>query len=329
MSSLSTKKIVVIGGGTGTFTVLSGLRNFPSLDLTAIVAMSDDGGSTGKLRDELGVLPPGDARQCLVALAESPEILRQLFTYRFNSGDLRGHNFGNLFLSALEKITGSFEEALDTASKVLSIKGSVLPVTQTNVNLQLNLTNGDVINGEDTIGSFPIADFEVSSLTLFPTPIANPRALRAILEADMVVIGPGKFYCSLLPSLIVPGIKEALKETSARVLYNVNLMSRREHCNDWSVETYLDTLTKYLEPNTLDIALYNTSKPSEDLLLKYQSEGTFVTRTQPNSHYNNVKLIGADLLSPTIFTNSEFDPLERTLIRHDSYKLARAIYSLL
>ncbi len=330
MSTFSPKKIVMIGGGTGSYTVLSGLRHLPNLSLTAIVTMSDNGGSTGKLRDELGVLPPGDARQCLVALSESPEILRELFTYRFDTGELKGHNFGNLFLSALEKITGNFEEALETASKVLSINGEVIPVTNTNVNLKMTLLDGEVIEGEDSIGNRSDISLKgVQSLALYPEATVNPKAVEAILNADMVIIGPGNFYCSLIPNIIVPGMKQALADTEATVIYNANLMAKYEHCQDWSVEDFVSHMSKYLEPNTIDVVLYNNKRPEQELLDKYQSEGTFVSRSTTGKTFQGARLVAADLLADTIYTTASHDLIQRTLIRHDSDKIAKALYKLL
>ncbi len=327
---LTQKKVVMIGGGTGSFTVLSGLKLFRDLDLTAIVTMSDNGGSTGKLRDELGVLPPGDARQCLVALSESPEIMRQLFTYRFDSGELSGHNFGNLFLSALEKITGNFEEALETASHVLSIRGQVLPVTTNNVNLKAVLSDGTVVEGEDRIGDTDLGTNPVKELSLFPQPKLNDAARTAILEADLVVIGPGNLYCSLLPALIVPGMKEALQETSARVVYNVNLMAKFEHCPNWSVERFIQEVQHELGASTIDVALYNTRQPEAELVQKYAHEGAPVLREGNSLSLGKTRLIGTDLLAEEIFVNTnKKDPLVRTLIRHDSMKIARALYQLI
>lgn len=320
----------MIGGGTGSFTVLSGLKLFRDLDLTAIVTMSDNGGSTGKLRDELGVLPPGDARQCLVALSESPEIMRQLFTYRFDSGELSGHNFGNLFLSALEKVSGSFEEALETASQVLSIRGQVLPVTTTNVNLRATLQDGSMVDGEDQIGDTHLAENPVTNLELYPEAELNPQARTSILAADLVVIGPGNLYCSLLPALVTPGMKEALQQTSARVVYNVNLMAKYEHCPNWSVERFITEVQNYLGDDVIDIALYNTRQPEAELVQKYAHEGTPTVREGNSLTLGETRLIGVDLLADEIFVNpNKKDPLVRTLIRHDSMKIARALYQLI
>ncbi len=325
------KNIVVIGGGTGSFTVLSGLKVFNNLNLQAIVTMADNGGSTGKLRDELGVLPPGDARQCLVALAESPEILRELFNYRFDSGELSGHNFGNLFLSALEKVTGNFEEAIKTASNILSIRGQVIPVTTENIHLALTLGNGDILLGEDCISSSEIlSQHSVKHIELTPETEINPKAYDAIMKADTVIIGPGNFYCSLAPNMIVPGMKEALSKTSAQIIYNVNLMSKVGHSNNWSVEKHIDELHRFIGTEVIDIALYNTTHPNKELVEKYKEEGEPVARSTKSSKRGKTTLIGVDLIADTIFINSnKKDPIRRTLIRHDPLKLAEALYRLI
>lgn len=325
------KNIVVIGGGTGSYTVLSGLKLFSNLNLQAIVTMADNGGSTGKLRDELGVLPPGDARQCLVALAESPEILRELFNYRFDSGDLTGHNFGNLFLSALEKITGSFEEAVKTASSILSIRGQVIPVTTSNINLCINLDNGDTLIGESCVAdSKELIKHKVTRVHLTPEPQINPKAFDVIMKADSVIIGPGNFYCSLVPNMIVPGMKEALTKTSAQIIYNVNLMSKVGHSNNWSVEDHVNQMHRFIGAEVIDIALYNTTQPDPKLVEKYKEEGEPVIKANKANKLGKTTLIGADLIADGIFINpNKKDPIKRTLIRHDSLKLAEALYRLI
>lgn len=328
---MSNKNIVVIGGGTGSFTVLSGLKLFSNLNLQAIVNMVDNGGSTGKLRDELGVLPPGDIRQCLVALAESPEILRQLFNYRFDSGELTGHNFGNLFLSALEKITGNFEEGVKTASDILSIKGEVIPVTTDNINLSITLTNGTELLGEARIHDAPeYLQYPVKELKLIPKAKLNPRAKEAIMRADSVIIGPGLFYGSLLPNLIVPGMSEVLAKTEAQIIYNVNLMSKVAGYKQWSVEEHIRQLNKFIGTEVIDIALYNTTQPNPKLVEKYKEEGEPVVKANKSNKVGKTTLIGADLIADGIFINrNKKDPLKRTLIRHDPLKLAEALYRLI
>src|SRR3984957_3844572 len=182
------KKVVVIGGGTGNFVVLKGLKKYP-LDLTAIVSMADDGGSTGILRDELGVLPPGDVRQCLVALSNSSRLMRSLMNYRFENGGLGGHSFGNLLLSALEKVTGSFEKAVEETGKILNIKGKVIPVTTHQVRLKMILNNRRILEGESEIYLSKEIDQGYKSIYLEPFAKANPRAIDEIMNADIIILG--------------------------------------------------------------------------------------------------------------------------------------------
>ena len=197
MEGNSLKKVCTIGGGTGNFVVLRGLKHYP-LELSAIVSMSDDGGSTGVLRDELGVLPAGDARQCIVALSNSSRLMRNLMNYRFDSGGLKGHSFGNLFLSALEKITGSFERAIEETGKVLNMKGKVIPVTTEQVRLQMVLNSGKVLEGEKEIYLSQEIEQGYKKISLIPHPEANSLAIDEILNADAIIIGPGGFYTSII-----------------------------------------------------------------------------------------------------------------------------------
>ena len=210
----SKKKIVVIGGGTGNFVVLQGLKKYP-VDLTAIVSMADDGGSTGILRDELGVLPPGDVRQCLVALSDSSRLMRSLMNYRFENGGLGGHSFGNLLLSALEKVTGSFEKAVEEAGKILYIKGKVIPITTHQVRLKMVLNNRKILEGEKEIYLSQEIDQGYKTIYLDPYPKVNPRVLEEIRNADLIVIGPGGLYTSLIPNLLVEGVCEAIGQRGA------------------------------------------------------------------------------------------------------------------
>jgi len=327
---MKNKKVVVIGGGTGSHVILKGLKVFRDLDLSAIVTMSDDGGSTGKLRDELGVLPAGDVRQCLVALSDSPEIMRDLFNYRFENGGLTGHNAGNILLAALEKITGSFDKAVSNASQLLAVKGEVIPVTCDNLHLEMILNNDEVILGEDTINHRHDVSFVgVKEVHFSEVATLNPKAKQAILNADMVVIAPGNTYGSILPNLIVPGMKEVLSDTKARKVMCVNLMAKKEHCLNWNVEQFIKEIQKYIG-DIVDIALYNTNKPDHNLLEIYKREGTFVKRETDDCNIGKARLVGTDLLAKGIFINpNKKDLIQRTLIRHDSMKLATAIYGLL
>src|SRR3989344_2371375 len=229
----SKPKVVVMGGGTGTFTVLSGLKHYP-VDLTAIVTMADDGGSTGRLRDEFGVLPPGDLRQCLVALSEAGEVMRKLFNHRFDSGELAGHNFGNIFISTLEQVTGSLDQALDVAGRLLNIRGRVIPVTLSKVGLIAELKNGKVLEGESALSDYQLVSrFGIKKIYLKPKAKANKKAIDAIEDADLVVVGPGNLYASLIPNFLVDGIGRALVASKAKKVYVANLMNKNGHTDDF------------------------------------------------------------------------------------------------
>jgi uncharacterized cofD-like protein len=318
------KKIVVIGGGTGNFVLLSGLKNYP-IDLTAVVAMSDDGSSTGILRDEFGVLPPGDARQCLVALSESTELMRELFNYRFDRGTLNGHSFGNLFLTALEKITGSFEEAIEEASFVLKIKGKVLPVTTSDVRLCVKLNGGKVIKGESQIDNFPLNDYTEKKFYLEPSAKLNPKVERAILAADLIVLSPGTLYTSLIPNLIVEGMPEALIKSKAKFIYVSNLVNKPGETDDWFLEDYLRELQKYsLRP--FDAVLFNSTPPTEEISKKYlEKHETPIPIKDESIDF----VIKADLINNQAITRKSGDVIKRSFIRHDSAKVAEAIIKTL
>ena len=316
------KKVVVMGGGTGTFTVLSGLKKYP-FDLTAIVAMSDDGGSTGRLRDELGVLPPGDVRQCLVALSASDRLMRTLMGYRFAEGGLKGHSFGNLLLSALEKITGSFDKAVEKASEILRIRGRVVPATLDKVALEAKVGNRTV-RGEDALHHMAL-NGKLKNLRLRPRGRANPKALQAIREADAIVIGPGDFYSSLLPNLLVHGIPEAVRKSRAEKIYVCNLMTKVEHTKGFGVREFAAAIEQYLG-GPVDKVIYNAKAPGATLLKRYARQGDEVVafdRALPASRF-----VGADLVSKKIPSVQKGDALMRTLIRHDPDRLARVIASL-
>lgn len=315
------KKVVVVGGGTGNFTVLSGLKHF-DLDLSAIVSMADDGGSTGILRDDLGVLPPGDVRQCLVALSNSSRLMRSLMNYRFESGDLGGHSFGNLLLSALEKVTGSFEKAVDEVSKILAIKGKVIPVTTHQVRLKMVLENGKILEGEKEIYLSHEIDGGYQKIYLDPDPLANPKAVDEILNADLVIIGPGGLHTSLIPNLLIEGIKEAINSTHAKKVFVVNLMNRKGQTSGYKVKDYVDELNYYLGKDTLDFILVNNQMPEEDLMQAYAEQGELVV----NNLFEE-RVIQAPLLGE-MKEAAKKDLIKRSLIRHDSKKLAQELIKI-
>ncbi|MCL5017208.1 MAG: YvcK family protein [Patescibacteria group bacterium] len=312
----SNKKIVVIGGGTGVFTVLTGLK--PYFDnLTAIVTMADDGGSTGILREEFGILPPGDIRRALIALsATNDKMLAQLFSYRFERGlGLAGHSFGNLLITVLERITKNFEEAVNEAGKILSIKGRVIPVTLGNARLVAELENGQKIMGETNI-DIPKHDgnLRIKNIFLRPAVQVNPNAKKAIMEADIVIIGPGDLYTSLIPNLLVGGMKEALKKTEAKKIYLVNVMTKFGETNNFKASDFVRIISDYLGKNVLDYAVINNKKPPLKNLSLYVKEGSdFVEPDLEGGRNKKMTIIKSDLLR------------SGKLIRHDPKKLGKLI----
>lgn len=324
------KKVVTIGGGTGSFMLLSGLKNYP-IELSAIVSMADDGGSTGILRDELGVLPPGDVRQCLVALSNTPEMLRELMNYRFATGGLEGHSFGNLLLSALEKITGDFGEGVAEAAKILNVRGEVIPVTLSNTRLYMELENGKLLAGEHEINvNTKLERVGVKKVFLKPVPKANPLAIQRILEADLIAIGPGSHYCAIIPSLLVPGIAKALRKTKAKIVYNCNLVSKRGQTDQMALEDYVDVVHKMIGKECIDFVTYNKARPAKRLLQKYAEDGTIV-EFRNNHPERSYRVIQADLLSGIVPERKSEDKIAKTrsFIRHDSEGLAKILIMLL
>ena len=334
ISSMPSSKphIVVIGGGTGSFTLLNALKALTP-NITALVSMADDGGSTGVLRDELGVLPPGDVRQCLVALARASE-MRALFNYRFSEGTFSGHSFGNLFLTALEKVTGSFATAVETASHVLNIRGTVLPITLDNVRLVLHRSDGTSMNGERVID---VAHFTEAGmrpeLSLKPSARINPKAAQAILNADVVVIAPGDLYTSLGPLLIVDGVASALRRTNAKIVYVCNLTVKPGQTTGFGVSDHASEIERFVGGSKiLDYVLYNTAKPDSELLRYYAKHKADLVVADPSdfsdAHYIAV---GRDLIAREVVKPQVGDALSahRSLIRHDPKKLAHFVDQLL
>lgn len=325
------RNIVVIGGGTGSFTLLSAIKEYTHR-ITAIVNMVDDGGSTGVLRDELGVLPPGDVRQCLVALSRSPK-LRDLFNYRFEEGTFQGHAFGNVLLSALEKMTGNFNEAIETASEILNIRGRVVPATLDDVRLKMEWPGASItLHGERIIDeNYFKNDPRHATLSLIPSAIANPLAVKAINEAELVVIAPGDLYTSLGPLVIIDEIGKALQSTNATVVYVANLVTKHGQTDGFAVTDHAAEIERFANGPILDYVLYNQQVPSEELARRYrETDKAYVVETDIEKlamqHY---KGIGGDFLGAIADAqNGDTLPVTRSLIRHDTAAVASAIIDL-
>ncbi|MEK7080846.1 MAG: gluconeogenesis factor YvcK family protein [Patescibacteria group bacterium] len=322
------KHIVTVGGGTGSYTVLFGLKHLSRVSLTALVSMADDGGSTGVLRDELGVLPGGDVRQCLVALSEHSDIVRELINYRFSGGTLKGHSFGNIFLAALEKVTGDFVKGVEVASEILKVKGVVIPVTNNKAKLSMLLKNGTLIEGENKINHLDIQDVGIKRIFYKKDVQLNENAKRAILEADYIILGPGNYYCSLVPNLIVSGFKEAIGESKAQIILPINLTNKQGHTKHWKASNYVKDMELYLG-KAVDIILVNNEAPSKKQIEHYklqEGDGVLV-----EDDLKDKRVIREALLSHSFVAHSKADNLRdtRSFIRHDSEKLANCIKKII
>jgi uncharacterized cofD-like protein len=322
------KHIVTVGGGTGSYTVLSGLKYLEDVSLTALVSMADDGGSTGVLRDELGVLPPGDVRQCLVALSEHSDIVRELMNYRFSEGTLTGHNFGNIFLAALEKVTGDFVKGVEVASEILKVKGSVIPVTKNKAQLSILLSDGTLIEGESKINHSDLEVVGIQRIFYKNNVELNENARCAIEEADYIILGPGNYYCSIIPNLIVSGFQEAVKKSKAKIIFPVNLTNKQGHTKNWKVSDYIKDIELYLG-KSVNIILVNNEAPSQEQIKYYElkeGDGVLVP-----DDLNDKRIVRASLLSHLFIKYSKADGLQnvRSFIRHDSEKLAECIKKII
>jgi uncharacterized cofD-like protein len=312
---------VAIGGGTGLSALLRGLKHHVGGDrlrqLTGVVTVTDDGGSSGRLRRELGVLPPGDIRNCIAALADDEDLLTRLFQYRFpNGGGLLGHSFGNLFLTALTGITGDFHQAILTAESLLSVRGKIFPATLTDVRLRARGVSGTVYEGESAIG---LAGEELAAVKLDPgAPPAFPEAVAALDQADLILLGPGSLYTSILPNLLIPGIRQALAKSRARVVLLLNLMTQPGETDRMMGIDHLNALVRHAGEGIIDAVLVNATEIPAPLIAHYAETGSEpVAVDRAALEAMGVEVHAADLLAA-----------DGDLIRHDSGKLAAAVLAL-
>jgi len=319
------KHIVTFGGGTGTFVVLSGLRALPDVSLTAIVSSADDGGSTGTLRDAYGFLPAGDARQALVALAEDGSTLRNLFAYRFDKGNVSGHNLGNLFITALTDMLGSDALAIEEASKILRISGRVLSASDSPAVLVATLADDSQIVGEAAIDERTQGRAPISSVSYkVPVPLSD-SAREAVQESSVIVLGPGDLFTSTAAALLPEGTQEAIQASSATIIYIVNLFTKAGQTDDMAASDHVRMLTKYAGRAPDFIVLHNTPF-SDEVLSHYakEHECPVVDDLPQDTH-----IIRADIASMHTVPALPNDPVPRSLMRHDSAKLAEALAPLL
>jgi uncharacterized cofD-like protein len=300
-------RIVAIGGGTGLSSLLRGLKTYTS-NLSAIVTVADDGGSSGRLRDEYRILPPGDFRQCLVALADAEPLMKQLFDHRFKEGSLDGHSFGNLFIMAMADVTGNFEHALRESGKVLAVKGTILPSTLQDVTLVASM-NGRSVEGESKI---PKQNEPISHVFLKPDGAqANPEAVQAILNAELVVIGPGSLYTSILPNLLVEGMVEAIKASPALKVLVCNLASQKGETDGYDVDDYLRVIREHVGSNLFDFVLVNSNHSH----MPTGGQAQVIFKSEDAATHPEVRFIAADVVNVRLPSHHDPDKLARTIMR--------------
>jgi len=332
--SKTRKKVVIIGGGTGTYTALTGLKKYP-IDLTAVVTMMDSGGSNRVLRDEFGLLPTSDIRQCIVALASdlSDKDLRKLFIHRYSSGTgITGMTFGNLFMAALTDIYGSQEKAIEKTCEMLDVQGDIVPVTFDNSNLVARYDNGEQVLGEHFIDEprEGMGNGKIVELELIPNAKANKKAIKKIKEADLIVLGPGDLFTSVICNFLVEGIAKAIKNSKAKKVYVINLMTKFGETTNFKASDYLSEIEKYLKimPDACLINKSNNISPS--LVKRYKEEKAVIVKDDlVKENYPKTKIVRRSLISNKTYKKKKSDTIKRSLIRHDSTNLARAIVSLL
>lgn len=310
-------RIVTVGGGTGLSILLSGLKNYTS-NISAVVTVADNGGSSGRLRQQFDVLPPGDIRNCLVALADAPTLMRDLFQFRFDANsEFSGHSFGNLFLTVMTRLTGDFEKAIKETSKVLALRGQVIPSTLGDVALVAHYADGTTVIGEEQI---PQARKKINSVSLTPEcPLATPDALKAIKEAQIIVLGPGSLYTSIIPNLLIKEITEEIAKSEAVKVYVCNVMTQPGETDGYSVCDHIKALLKHGHESILDYCVVNNGEVPAEVLKRYaRDKSTLVAIDRKKIENLGVRLVEED-----------FSMISDGVIRHDAEKLAKIILSFI
>ncbi len=323
MSKQKKRKIITIGGGSGQYTLLSGLRDLTNIDITAIVSMVDSGGSTGRLRDELGVLPPGDALKCILALSPNREWARELLLKRFSVNKrLRGHNAGNLLLTILSQYAGDFPSGIEALSEILGVQGKILPVTLNRATLVAELTDGTMLYGENAI-DVPRGNQreKIKKTFLVPHYTAKikvyPPVVKAIKNADYIIIGPGDLYTSITPNFLVSGVRSVLQSTKAPLVYIVNIMTKFGETDNFTAQDFVFKLEKFLG-RKVDIVILNNRCPAERILKLYAKQKSLFVKMPRSPRLIGRKVIKTDLL------NRAGD-----IARHDAQKLSQLIKEIL
>jgi uncharacterized cofD-like protein len=308
-------KVVTLGGGTGMSSLLKGLKRFP-IAISSIVSVSDDGKSTGRLREEFGIPAVGDVRKVLVALSEVEPLVEKLFDYRFSSGEgLSGHTTGNLLLTAATNICGNMSDGIEALSKILNLKGKVIPLTEENVHLIAKMTDGEVVEGEHNITQ---AKKEIKKIYYKENPNVNEKALNAIRESHIIILSMGSLYTSVIPNLICKGIIEEIDKSNAPIIYVCNMMTQPGETDNFKVSDHIKLLNSYLGKRKISVVIANNNSIDEDIKKRYE---TLEQKDQVLLDINNLNNI--EVISDDFFT------IENNLIRHDSVKLGLSIFSYL
>ncbi len=308
-------KVVTLGGGTGMSSLLKGLKRFP-FDISSIVSVSDDGKSTGRLREQFGIPAVGDVRKVIVALSEVEPLVEELFDYRFSSGEgLNGHTIGNLLLTASTNICGNMSDGIEALSKILNLKGKVIPLTEESVHLIAKMKDGEVIEGEHNITE---AKKEISKIYYKENPIVNDKALEAIKESNLIILSMGSLFTSVIPNLLCKGIIEEIDKSNAPIMYVCNMMTQPGETDNFKVSDHIKLLNTYLGKRKISVVIANNTNIDEEIRKRYE---TLEQKDQVMLDSNKIKDI--EVLSDDYFI------IENNLIRHDSIKLAIAIFSYL
>ncbi|MCF7887031.1 MAG: YvcK family protein [Candidatus Omnitrophica bacterium] len=305
-------KIVAIGGGTGLSTLLEGLKKYTA-NITAIVTVADEGGSSGRLREEFGILPPGDIRNCLVSLAETPQLMRDLFQYRFKEGQgIKGHSFGNLFITAMTQVSGSFKDAIKESSIILAIRGKVLPSSLLNLRIKADYLDGTTTKGENRI---PQNKSKIKRLHLMPEDAkANPEAIAAVKKADIIIFGPGSLFTSVIPNLLIKNLRDAISRRQVMKLYICNVMTQEGETDDYTAADHLQQIISHTNKDIINCFLVNSGRLTSDLLSNYAQQKSFpVLFDRKRLRKMGVSIYEADVIN-------RIDHL-----RHNPYKTAREI----
>ena len=322
-------KVVAIGGGTGTSALLEGLKEFTS-NITTIVTVTDTGRSTGIIRRELNMPAPGDIRNCLLALANSERLMYDLFQYRFENGTLEGYSFGNLFIAALTKLTGSFEKAIEEASKILKLEGKVLPSTLDNVNICAELEDGNILEQEDSIidrhNNYVHLRSKIKRVFHKPEARVNEKVLKTIEEADLIVLSPGSLFTSIIGNLLIKGIPEAINKSKAKKVYVCNIMTQVSQTHQYKASEHIKEIIKYLKGD-IDYAVLNSGKPSNELLESYRRENAFLVENDIEVIKEmGVKVIVDDLLDDVDEKKLLWE--KKDLLRHNPSKIGELLVRL-